>query len=573
MTDQEKALSEDYIDIMLDGPLPFESVPAEADYCYQTIDENLIILHQQSTALPFFDINHFAYQVIPNLYGLMENGYSTLGLFDPTPLSKSGIQEMQRYPMSLTGKGVVIGFVDTGIQFDNTVFRNQDGSSRILAIWDQTIQEGTPPQGFLLGSEYRMEDINQALLSEHPRQLLPTYDEHGHGTAIASVAAGSLLGDGLLFQGAAPDADIVMVKCKPAKKNIRDYYLIADNAEVYSEVDIILGVKYLQQLAISLRRPVVICLSMGSNMGDHTGSSTLAGYINRLATQRNLAIIASGGNEGNQRHHYYEEFDEQITAIGYSSVEIRVGEGEKGFVVHFWGSLPNTFSLAIQTPSGETTEFVDFKARATRRFSFIYIETIVEMNYVMIEQNSGEELCFIKFHSPIPGVWTIRVKCLDGINRRCFHMWLPLTEFLTTDTYFLQSSPYCTLTEPSMARDIITVTAYNDYNDSFYPESGRGYTRKDEYKPDLAAPGVDIFTILGRRSGSSIAAAITAGAAAQFLQWCVTNGNNIYVETRELKSYFIRGADRTQAISYPSMEWGYGRLNLAGVFRKLAGLE
>ena len=151
-------------------------------------------------------------------------------------------------------------------------------------------------------------------------------------------------------------------------------------------------------------------------------------------------------------------------------------------------------------------------------------------------------------------------------------MWLPLTEFLRSETYFLRPSPYYTLTEPSNVGEVITTTTYNDANGSFWMDSGRGYTRLGEIKPDICSPGVNIQTVLGPRTGSSVAVAIAAGASALFLQWAVVERNQVRVESIELKHYLIRGADRMEGESYPNRVWGYGKLNLVGTFNVLAGV-
>ena len=140
------------------------------------------------------------------------------------------------------------------------------------------------------------------------------------------------------------------------------------------------------------------------------------------------------------------------------------------------------------------------------------------------------------------------------------------------------SNPNITLTAPSYVSDAITVATYNSFDNSIYQNSGRGYSREGQIKPDLAAPGVNI-TIAGNRlgqtpvissyTGASLAAAITAGAAAQFMQWAVIDGNAPFIRSQELKNYFIRGARREPSDTYPNRIWGYGRLDLYGTFIKL----
>ena len=282
-------------------------------------------------------------------------------------------------------------------------------------------------------------------------------------------------------------------------------------------------------------------------------------------------MIVCGGNEGNSSHHYEGTSIEGVRETT-DDVEIRVGENAGGFVAELWGSIPAKHAISIRTPGGEVTPRVDFREQSSREFLFIFEKGRVQVDHVLVEQGSGEELIFFRFIDPSPGVWTIQVTISDGRSKSPFHIWLPLTEFLQSPVYFLKPSPYTTLTEPSNVREVITVTTYNDENGSFWSESGRGFTRVGRIKPDICAPGVNVDTILGSRTGSSISTALTAGASALFLQWAVVQKNQPEVESRELKNLLIRGAERTEEEMYPNREWGYGKLNIAGTFNVLAGV-
>ncbi len=585
MTDREKIVSDDYYDIITDFMLPPRGagVPWEYfasprgdratwDYVVQPVDGEIAVTYVLGSQISPINLTEYTYPVLPKVYGLMNMEVGNGQGFDPTPLIYSGITQVQRAPLNLTGRGVVIGLLDTGIRYDEPVFLNPDGSSRILGIWDQTIQSGEPPAGILYGTEYRKELIDLALQSDNPREIVPSYDENGHGTAMASVAAGSSLGNGLRFLGAAPDADIVMVKLRQAKPFLRDFYLVPDDAIVYAESDILVALKYLESYAISLSRPLVICFGIGTNMGDHEGHSILADYINRIATKRSRAVVVCGGNEGNSARHYMGTSTPGLQETT-DSVEIRVGEGTAGFTAELWGSISANHAIAIRAPGGETTSKVDFRGQGRREFGFIYERTRIQIDHILVEQSSGEELIFFRFIDPTPGIWTIQVTITsDRSSETTFHIWLPVIEILQTNTYFLKPSPYTTLTEPSNARDIITTSTYNDANGSLWSESGRGFTRSGQIKPDFSAPGVNISTILGPRTGPCLAASLTAGVAAQFLQWAVVEGNRPWVESRELKNYLIRGADRSNDLFYPNREWGYGKLDIAGTFEVLAGV-
>lgn len=564
MTCKEMILSNEFADIInfnTDGAKP-EGLSDE-DYCVRQIYENKSILYVRRSILPpIWGIDYW-YTYLPKLYGLMQDID-----YNPLSLIASGILQLQRPPLELTGSGVIVGFIDTGIRYEEEVFRRSDGSSRILSIWDQTIQTGIPPEGFLYGSEYDNEAINAALRFENPQEIVPSYDENGHGTAMASIAAGSKVNNGLYYNGAAPDADIVVVKLKEAKQYLREYYYIPEDAVCYEDVDIMMAVKYIQQMAVPLQRPVVLVLGVGSSMGDHTGSDALSLYLNNVAI-RNRIVVACGGNEGGAAHHYAGVVSPDT---GQEDVELRVGPGEKGFLVEFWGTLPYLFNVSVRSPRGETTPDIVSQTGNRIRYEFVYERTVVEIGYWLVEQGSGEELIILRFTNPTEGVWTIRVTGLREPGPGTFHMWLPVSDFLRSETYFLRPDPYVTLTSPGMAEHVITTSTYDDRNDSFYQNSGRGFTRLGRIKPEMAAPGVGIPTALGTRTGASLAAAITAGGVAQFLQWAVVEANDPYVDSESVKNYLIRGADRDRKLSYPNREWGYGTLNVTGVFDLFAGI-
>ncbi|MBO5055606.1 MAG: S8 family peptidase [Lachnospiraceae bacterium] len=573
MTDREKIASPDYVEILSDFIQPEGLEYPIRDYVFQRIDTDLGITYINENEVNPENVREISYRSIPKIYGLMQNVPGEGLAFDPTPLLQSGIVQVQGAPLNLTGKGVVLGFLDTGIRYEEEVFRNQDGSSRILGIWDQNINTGPTPEGLLYGTEYKKEIIDAALLSDSPREIVPSYDEIGHGTAIASVAAGSAVSGGLRFTGAAPDADIVVVKLRQAKPYLRQFYLVPEDVPAYAESDLITAVKYLESYAISLVRPLVICVGVGTNMGDHEGHSILSGYLNTIATRRGRVVVLCGGNEGNSAHHYVGQNASGVIESA-ESVEIRVDEGESGFIAELWGNVPVSHAISIRSPGGETTDRVDFKVRETREFSFIYEKTKIRVDHVLVEQGSGEELIFFRFIDPTPGVWTIQVTAMgESLQERgSFHIWLPITEFLRGETYFLRPSPYTTITEPGNTREGITTTFYQDSNNSFYGESGRGFTREENIKPDLCTPGVNISTVLGSRTGSSMGAALLSGICAQFMQWAVVEGNNQWMESRELKRYLIRGAVRMPGVTYPSREWGYGRVNISRTFDVIAGV-
>ena len=190
---------------------------------------------------------------------------------------------------------------------------------------------------------------------------------------------------------------------------------------------------------------------------------------------------------------------------------------------------------------------------------------------MLVEPGAGEQLILFRIEEPTAGIWNFRITPVGDVSNGTFHMWLPIRTFQSADTYFLKPDPDTTMTAPSLAGNVVSVTTYNYVNNSFYLESGRGYSREGNIKPDFAAPGVNIPTLYGNRTGSSLAAAVTAGAMAQFMQWAVVERNSPLASSQEIKNYFIRGAVRMPGMEYPNREWGYGRLNALGAFEVLRG--
>lgn len=557
----ELILSENAYDIITDYPL--DGLVQDGSLCYVQVEGNYNIVYVDSPGLARREVALPDYQNVPKLYGLMQLA-SGQAAFDPGNLIASGITQVQGPPLNLTGRGVIVCVIDTGIDYTNGAFRDENGNSRILAIWDQTEQNGTPPSGFYYGSEYRRDQINAAMQAENPYEIVPTRDELRHGSAMAGVAAGSNVRIGRQYLGAAPEADIVVVKLKQCKEYLRRLYLVPEEVPAYQENDIMLGIKYADSFAETFDRPVVICLGLGTNLGDHTGSSALSRYLDLIALKRSRAVVVTGGNEGNAAHHFEGRLETQEPS---QDVEVRVGENALGFWLEFWGNLPDTINVSVRTPGGEMLQPLSLGLRQSITYSFVYEKSRVTVSGSRVEGSSGEQVLLFRISEPTEGIWTFRVQGVGQIFNGRFHAWLPVTEFLNTQVYFLSPTPYVTLTEPSMAAEILSVTTYNGENDSFYIESGRGFDRRGAVRPDLAAPGVNVSTIYGRSTGGSLSAAIAAGAAAQFMQWAIVDGNDIFVNGRQLKTFLIRGADRDETLTYPNREWGYGRLNLEQAFR------
>lgn len=557
--------SEEYVDLLIRARDLSRINDRYGEMCYQYIDEGWISLYASEERIPPLDFGSYGYYTIPKLYGIMEQS----GLIDTGIVRVRGNENL-----NYTGKDVIMGFVDTGIDYLHPVFKDAVGGTRIIAIWDQTDTTGNAPEGFDYGSEYNAAQINQAIESENPNSVVPEFDiPAGHGTFIAGIAAGSIMGSD--FSGAAPDCKIAMVKLRQAKKILRDFYFIKDEAIAYSETDIMLGIRYLTELAQREGKALVLCMGVGTASGPHASGTPLTQYINDVCEQVGVAVVCPVGNEGNSRHHF---LGNTPGTSEYRMVEVRVGENEKGFLLELWGERPNVLSVEIVSPSGEAVNRIQVESRVSRRIEFIFDRTIIYVNYELIETINGNQLIAIRFENPSAGIWRIRVYD-ESTFEGYFNMWLPISEFLSSDTYFVNSSPYITLLQPSASYYPITVGAYDHRNNSIWIDSGRGFSANGVIKPNLAAPGVNIYGPRAGgnhndyviRSGTSIAAAYVAGAAALLFEWRNRAVGESIFNTQDIKSLLILGTKRDRNITYPNPEWGYGKLDLYGVFERLRG--
>ena len=563
-TCRQQILSEDYRDFIGNHVRTsfFDSI-MQADHCEQDAGFGYKCIYLPASAADPITLPKYSYNSIPKCYAPISM----------ETLNQTGILPVQNYPtLQLKGNGILIGFMDSGIDYTNKVFRNLDGSTRIAAIWDQTVQSGTPPRDFSYGSEYTQEQINSALQSEEPLELVPSTDESGHGTYAASLAAGGA-DAGEQFLGAAPEAAIAMVKLKQAKQYLRDYYFIPGNAVGYQETDLMLGLKYLNDLADSLGMPLVICITCGSSMGGHIGTLPLSFLIEGYSTRANHITVIGTGNEADKRHHYFNTLENTEDT---KTVELRVGENVTGFSLELWTEVPNILSISIISPSGENTSRIPFRVGASAEIDFLFERTKVSVDYRLLVEKSSSELVFFRFNAPAPGIWKIIVEPLTVADGR-FHMWLPLTEFLTGEVFFLESDPYYTLTNPANTDSPVVVSYYNGTTGAVSQSSGRGYTRTGRLKPDITAPGVNVTGALpgdrfSSRTGSCISAAITSGAVALMLEWILDIQKVSGIDSFQIKSLLILGAVRPKTMEYPNREWGYGQLNLYNTFETMRQL-
>ena len=561
MTCEEMIYSNDYSDYSINFLKGFEG--AEEIYrtgCVNVINSKIAILHMPRKEDYLTLLERTPYSYIPKLFGLM----------DSSNMEAIGVKQVQNSNnLALGGKNVIVGVVDTGIDYQNSLFFDSSGKSRIGVIWDQTIsgfENSDEIPSAYYGTVYTKAQIDQALSVPEPYEIVPSRDENGHGTFLAGIAAGGQNREND-FTGIADQSEIAVVKLKEAKPYLKNFFGVPEETTAYSETDIIYAVDYLYRYAQSKNRPISILIGVGSSNGGHLGYTFLEQYLSLLLENVWIMVSAPAGNEGSERLHYSGSLEENME---YETVELNVGEGQNVLTLELWGNSPTTFALGIVSPQGERLERIPPRFGQEEVIQLPLTRSEIYVAYQMVEIYTGEELIFVRLTNPTPGIWTFRVYADEG-KQRNFNMWLPLRQFLRSDTYFLNANPENTITVPGNASVVMTMTAYNHLNGSIYANASRGYVTGNRVKPDLAAPGVNVSgpglrNRFVTRSGTSVAAAHSAGIMALFLQWNIEHPEFGYFYATQIQSFFQKSAVRQTQDMYPNSIWGYGIINVERVF-------
>ena len=459
--------------------------------------------------------------------------------------------------LQLTGRGVLIGIVDSGVDYRHPAFLTADGKSRILRLWDQSIP-GNPPEGYATGTEYTNEEINEALsLSvQEGRRLVPSEDVSGHGTAVLGVAAGSDFSRGAVNRGVAYESDLLVVKMGIPRQD-----------SFPRTTELMQGVDYLVRQAIRLGRSIAINLSFGNNYGSHRGDSLLETYLDNVSGMGKNVICVGMGNNGNDALHT----GGMLSPGEIQEIELGVGAFEPTLNVQLWKNYEDEMEIYLEHPAGERVGPL-FETLGAQRWQAGNTKLLIYYGKPAPYHVTQEiYVDFLPQDEKTPyvdsGVWKI-ILAARNIKNGEYFLWLPGGKTLNPGTAFYLPRPQGTLTIPATARRVISVGAYDARQNTYADFSGRGCRALPYPKPDLAAPGVDIYAPrpgggYAAFTGTSFSTPFVTGAAAILMEWGIIRRNDPYLYGEKLKAYLRRGAKALQGSEkLPNDLIGWGRLCL-----------
>ena len=487
----------------------------------------------------------------------------------------SCILPVQAGANGLTGEGILVGVVDSGVDYFHPDFRNEDGSSRILRLWDQSL-DGKPPRGYVTGTEYAKEEIDKALalgetegrrlvalhIEEAPvaRPLIPSRDFSGHGTAVLGIAAGNGRASGGVNRGVAYKSDLLVVKMGNAREN-----------SFPRTTELMEGIDYLIRQAVKMGRPIAINISFGNNYGSHQGDSLLETYLSNAANVGRSVICVGSGNNGNDRIHTAGQLRQGQT----ETVEMSIGTYETTLNLQLWKAYADEIEISIETPSGERLPTLSEKI-GTQRYRAGETDLLIYYGKPGPFQVMQEiYFDFIPVETYLTsGIWKIH---LHGrrIREGNYNLWLPGGNVLNPVTGFYRPIAAETLTIPSTAAKVITVGAYDSRLNAYADFSGRGGSNLSFPKPDLVAPGVNItaptpggaYTTV---TGTSFSTPFVTGSAALLMEWGIIQRNDPFLWGEKVKAYLRRGAQPLPGFNeYPNEAVGWGKLCVAQSLPKI----
>lgn len=456
-------------------------------------------------------------------------------------IAASCMLSVKNPPLSLTGRGVFVAVIDTGIDIFHPDFIDYDGNTKIYELWDQTIS-GTPPTPFVNGNVYTREEINKALHRENGRLTFESRDNLGHGTHVASICAGR--------NGVAPEAELIVVK-------------LGDTREMGfpRTTQMMTALQYVVDTASKLTKPVAINISYGHNYGDHRGNSLLETFVSQIASQWKCSICIGTGNEGSSGRHKQGIITDKTEKIIFD-----IAPFEPNINLQIWKDFADDYKITLSSPLGITYEIADQQGKS----QYMYGNTMVFVyNGYPTPYNVRQEIYFSFIPTKVDyiesGQWKIEISPVNIRNGE-YQMWLPVSSGSNQETRFLEPDKVFTLTIPSTARNAISVGAYDVRYQTYADFSGRGDEKFCVDKPDLVAPGVGILAAEpgggeSVRAGTSMATPFVTGSVALLMEWGIVRGNDPYLYGERIKAYLHRGARKINGFNnYPNDEIGYGKL-------------
>lgn len=478
--------------------------------------------------------------------------------------------------LNIKGEGTIAAIIDTGIDYLNPQFQNDDGTTRIAAIWDQTIQStpSTDVNAPFFGTVYTREDINRALEAAaeggNPYDIVPSQDVHGHGTSMAGLVGAKGLNNVI---GGAPKCEFLIVKLKEAKTSNLRFVGINNrkNLLIYEGLDIYLALQFVTQFNLIAHTPTSVLISAGTNWGGHEGLSSIEQDIDFFSSRRGLVFVTNTGNQGGSMIHATGRF---LRSNTLEIIEFTVGPNEDNLVLMLWIPRPDRISVSIISPSGEiiepSTPGVPYQYD---EFNLVLEDSIINIAFNPNEFATGNQSVYITISNPKSGLWQLRLKG-DYIVDGNYNMWLPQRPLIQPTTRVINPNPYTTLQAPSNAINSVTTSFYDQNNNTVAVAAGRGFTANNNIKPNLATGGVNALTTgLNNQntelSGGSVAGAVLCSATLLMLQWGIVLGNDPNMYGPTIISYLTRGTSKRVGDIYPNPQWGYGMLNLLGSFELL----
>ena len=531
----------DSVEALLGGP-EISVVPLLGRYAIVTLPESMLEEYSRRPQIEFIEKPTRLY---------FED------LFSKEASCITQVQRDEPGNLQLTGRGVLIGIVDSGVDYRHPAFLTADGKSRILRLWDQSIP-GNPPEGYATGTEYTNEEINEALsLSvQEGRRLVPSEDGSGHGTAVLGVAAGSDFSRGAVNRGVAYESDLLVVKMGIPRQD-----------SFPRTTELMQGVDYLVRQAIRLGRPIALNLSFGNNYGSHRGDSLLETYLDNVSGMGKNVICVGMGNNGNDALHT----GGMLSPGEIQEIELGVGAFEPTLNVQLWKNYEDEMEIYLEHPAGERVGPL-FETLGAQRWQAGNTKLLIYYGKPAPYHVTQEiYVDFLPQDEKTPyvdsGVWKI-ILAARNIKNGEYFLWLPGGKTLNPGTAFYLPRPQGTLTIPATARRVISVGAYDARQNTYADFSGRGCRALPYPKPDLAAPGVDIYAPrpgggYAAFTGTSFSTPFVTGAAALLMEWGITRRNDPYLYGEKLKAYLRRGAKALQGSEkLPNDLIGWGRLCL-----------